>query len=112
YRPDRIIVGEVRGGEALELLKAWNTGHSGGVATIHADSALQGLSRLEQCVSEASPHLNHALIGSSVHALVFMGRNAQGQRQVLELVEVDGFDAKAQAYQTRTIWEAHTHEVD
>ncbi|WP_444822918.1 ATPase, T2SS/T4P/T4SS family, partial [Vibrio parahaemolyticus] len=54
YRPDRILVGEVRGGEALDLLKAWNTGHPGGVATIHANSAALGLERLEQCIEEVS----------------------------------------------------------
>nr|BAX56942.1 conjugative transfer protein TrbB [Vibrio parahaemolyticus] len=54
------MVGEVRGGEALDLLKAWNTGHPGGIATIHADSARQGLDRLEQCVSEATATPNRA----------------------------------------------------
>src|SRR6185312_7236886 len=56
-RPDRIIVGEVRGGEALEMLKAWNTGHPGGIATIHANSAKAALYRLEQLVLEAVAHV-------------------------------------------------------
>lgn len=103
YRPDRIIVGEVRGGEALDLLKAWNTGHPGGVATIHADSAIQGLARFEQCVSEASPHLNQTLIASGVHALVFMTRGDDGQRRIKELVRVEGFDG--QEYDTTVLYQ-------
>ena len=54
-RPDRIIVGEVRGGEALALLKAWNTGHPGGVCTVHANSARAGLNRVEQLIAEVEP---------------------------------------------------------
>src|ERR1700730_10427179 len=69
-RPDRIIVGEVRGGEALALLKAWNTGHPGGVCTVHAnthlDAARAGLTRIEQLIAEASPTPMPALIGEAV----------------------------------------------
>src|SRR5262249_30355730 len=54
YRPDRIFVGEVRGGECLDLLKAWNTGHPGGVATVHANGARGGLTRLENLVAEVT----------------------------------------------------------
>lgn len=103
YRPDRIIVGEVRGGEALDLLKAWNTGHPGGLATIHADSARQGLARFEQCIGEVSPHQNPTLIANSVHALVFMARDNTGQRRVRELVQVNGFDGER--YDTTTLYE-------
>ena len=53
-RPDRIIVGEVRDGAALDLLKAWNTGHPGGICTVHANDAYSGLVRLEQLISEVS----------------------------------------------------------
>ncbi|TNZ84536.1 P-type conjugative transfer ATPase TrbB, partial [Vibrio parahaemolyticus] len=90
YRPDRIIVGEVRGGEALDLLKAWNTGHPGGIATIHADSAKQGLARLEQCVSEATATPNRALIASGIHAVVFMTRTPEGKRVIKEVIQVNG----------------------
>ncbi len=104
YRPDRIIVGEVRGGEALDLLKAWNTGHPGGVATIHADSARQGLARFEQCVSEATPHLSQSLIASGVHALVFMARSPDGRRGIKEVLTVQGFNGDD--YDTTLCWEA------
>ncbi|HBC3902265.1 P-type conjugative transfer ATPase TrbB [Vibrio harveyi] len=104
YRPDRIIVGEVRGGEALDLLKAWNTGHPGGIATIHADSARQGLDRLEQCVSEATATPNRALITSGIHAVVFMARTSEGKRLIKEVVQVNGFSDTG--YDTTTIWEA------
>lgn len=104
YRPDRIIVGEVRGGEALDLLKAWNTGHPGGVATIHADSAKQGLDRLEQCVREAIATPNPTLIASGVHALVFMARTAEGKRYIKEVVLVNGLNETG--YDTTMYWEA------
>ena len=65
-RPDRIIVGEVRGGEALSLLKAWNTGHPGGVATVHANNALAGLTRVEQLISEASTTPMASLIAENM----------------------------------------------
>ncbi|EPW6985858.1 P-type conjugative transfer ATPase TrbB [Vibrio parahaemolyticus] len=104
YRPDRIIVGEVRGGEALDLLKAWNTGHPGGLATIHADSARQGLDRLEQCVSEATATPSRALIASGIHAVVFMARTAGGKRYIKEVLQVNGLTETG--YDTTTIWEA------
>ncbi|GAM65490.1 conjugative transfer protein trbB [Vibrio ishigakensis] len=87
-------MGEVRGGEALELLKAWNTGHPGGIATIHADSALKGLSRFEQCLSEVTSHVNQTFIADSVHALVYMSRDPEGTRSIKELLRVDGFNGK------------------
>lgn len=105
-RPDRIIVGEVRGGEAVELLKAWNTGHPGGLATIHADSARQGLQRLEQCLSEAMPNINCALIANTIHALVFIQRTPKG-RQVTEICQVVGWTADA-GYETQSLWEIET----
>lgn len=90
YRPDRIIVGEVRGGEALDLLKAWNTGHPGGVATIHADSACLGLERLEQCISEVAVKINQNMIASTVHSLVSISKTSQG-RKVQEIIQTKEF---------------------
>jgi type IV secretion system protein VirB11 len=86
-RPDRIIVGEVRGAEALDLLKAWNTGHPGGLTTLHANSALGALSRLEQLVSEATARAPFELIAEAVDVIVFMSR-ASGQRRVEDAVRV------------------------
>ena len=90
-RPDRIIVGEVRGGEALDLLKAWNTGHPGGITTLHANSASGALTRLEQLVEEATTSLPHALIGEAVDVIVFMSR-ASGARRVEQALRITGFD--------------------
>jgi len=91
-RPDRILIGEVRGGEALALLKAWNTGHPGGIATIHADSAVMGLSRVEDCVSEATATLNKTLIANAINVIVFIKKTRQG-RCIEEIIEVIGFEA-------------------
>ena len=90
-RPDRIVVGEVRGGEALDLLKAWNTGHPGGITTLHANSARGALTRLEQLVAEATTTLPFGLIGEAIDVVVFMSR-ASGKRQVEEALRVTGFD--------------------
>lgn len=90
-RPDRIIVGEVRGPEALTLLKAWNTGHPGGVATVHANSAHGGLTRLEQLIQEAIPTPQKALIAEAVNVIVFIERYRHSRR-VKEIVEVIGFE--------------------
>ncbi|MEM9178063.1 MAG: P-type conjugative transfer ATPase TrbB [Pseudomonadota bacterium] len=90
-RPDRIIVGEVRGGEALDLLKAWNTGHPGGITTLHANSARGALQRLEQLTMEATRHVPFDLIASAIDVVVFMSR-ANGNRRVEEAVRVLEFD--------------------
>lgn len=93
-RPDRILVGEVRGQEALALLKSWNTGHSGGVATLHANSALAGLTRLEQLVSESSEANSMSmrpLIAEAVD-LVVMIKKTEGGRRISELLSVERLD--------------------
>jgi type IV secretion system protein TrbB len=89
-RPDRIVVGEVRGAEALDLLKAWNTGHPGGITTLHANSALGALSRLEQLTLEATSRPPLGLIAEAIDVIVFMSR-AGGQRRVEEALRITGF---------------------
>jgi type IV secretion system protein TrbB len=91
-RPDRIIVGEVRGGEALAMLKAWNTGHPGGVCTVHANHARAGLTRIEQMIAEVSQTAMHALIGEAVNLIVSIERTdtAPGRR-ISEVVAVNGY---------------------
>ena len=89
-RPDRIIVGEVRGGEALDLLKACNTGHSGGFTTIHANSARAALLRLESLTEEAGVPANPRLIAESVNLLIFISRRPDGARRIAEIVRVEG----------------------
>ncbi|UDF04845.1 P-type conjugative transfer ATPase TrbB [Asticcacaulis sp. AND118] len=96
-RPDRIIVGEVRGGEALELLKAWNTGHPGGVATLHANSAIGALYRLEQLVQEAVVHVPRRLIAEAVDVVVFIQKSnpfTQTPRRVEAVMALDGLTAE------------------
>ena len=90
-RPDRIIVGEVRGPEALDLLKAWNTGHPGGIATVHANSAHAALYRLEQLIQEAIAMPPRRLIAEAIDIVVFIvGRGLT--RQVQTIAEVNGLD--------------------
>jgi type IV secretion system protein VirB11 len=84
-RPDRIIVGEVRGGEALDLLKAWNTGHPGGIATLHANSAQAALARLEQLAMEACTTPPTALIAEAIDLIVFIQRGGPAGRVVSEI---------------------------
>ncbi len=91
-RPDRIIVGEVRGAEALDLLKAWNTGHPGGVATIHADSAVSGLSRMAEMISENPDHPRpiEPMIARAANRVIYIEKEDRGRR-VQEIVQVKGF---------------------
>jgi type IV secretion system protein VirB11 len=88
-RPDRIPIGEVRGAEALELLKAWGTGHPGGIGTIHAGSAIGALRRLEQLIQEAVVTVPRPLIAETIDIVaVLTGRGAE--RRLTELAAVDG----------------------
>jgi type IV secretion system protein TrbB len=87
-RPDRIIVGEVRGGEALDMLKAWNTGHPGGIATVHANSARSALYRLEQLIQEAVVTVPRRLIADAIELIVFIeGRGTARRIGGIECVE-------------------------
>lgn len=92
-KPTRIVVGEVRGQEAHALLKAWNTGHPGGAATVHANDALSGLIRLESLVAEATSAPQQALIAAAVDLVVFIDEEAgiPAGRKVREVALVDGY---------------------
>lgn len=91
-RPDSISVGEVRAGApALALLKLWNTGHPGGLATAHANSAYEGLTRMDQLIQEVSSHPQRILIGEAVNVVVFLQKE-KGKRKVKEIVRVNGYD--------------------
>jgi P-type conjugative transfer ATPase TrbB len=79
-RPDRIIVGEVRGPEALDMLKAWNTGHPGGIATIHANSAVAALYRIEQLVQEVVVAVPRHLIAEAIDIIVFIAGRGTARR--------------------------------
>jgi type IV secretion system protein TrbB len=91
-RPDRIVVGEVRGPEAIDLMKAWATGHPGGVATLHAGSARGALTRLEQLIQEVVVVVPRALIAEAVDVVVFICGRGRARR-VDEIVRVTGLDA-------------------
>ena len=88
-RPDRIPIGEVRGAEALDLLKAWGTGHPGGIGTIHAGTALGALRRLEQLIQEAVVTVPRALIAETINVIAFLSGRGTARR-LAELASVNG----------------------
>ncbi len=101
-RPDRILVGEVRGPEALDLLDAWNTGHEGGAATLHANDALSGLTRLESLISRnpSAPKEIMPLIAEAVDMVLHITRTPYG-RKIQQIIEVQGF--KRGSYQIKKL---------
>jgi type IV secretion system protein TrbB len=92
-RPDRIPIGEVRGAEALDLLKAWGTGHPGGVGTIHAGSALGTLRRMEQLIQESVVTVPRALIAETINVIAVLVRDGTGRR-LAELAQITGLDER------------------
>lgn len=95
-RPDRIIVGEVRAGEAFDMLQAMNTGHDGSMTTVHANTARDALSRIEQMIGmsgiDISPTSARAQIASAINVVIQIGRQADGRRRLLSLSEVVGME--------------------
>lgn len=96
-RPDRIPIGEVRGAEALDLLKAWGTGHPGGIGTIHAGTALGALRRMEQLIQEAVVTVPRALLAETIDLIAVLVRDGHGRR-LAELARVEGLDAATGDY--------------
>jgi pilus assembly protein CpaF len=98
HRPDRILLGEVRGGEAFDLLQALNTGHMGSLSTIHANSAEQALARLAHCVLMANIGLPLAsireAIGLAIHAVVHLER-VEDRRRVTQTARILRYDARS-----------------
>lgn len=90
-RPDRVIVGEVRGAEALDLLKAWGTGHPGGIATVHAGSAEGALFRLEQLILEVAVTPPRALIAEAVNIIIYIAGRGRARR-IQDIARVVGHD--------------------
>jgi len=90
-RPDRVVVGEVRGGEALDLIKVWGTGHPGGIATIHAGSAVGALLRLEQLILEVAVNPPRALIAEAVNVVIYIAGRGR-KRRIERIARVVGFD--------------------
>ncbi|MDE7548455.1 P-type conjugative transfer ATPase TrbB [Acetobacter fabarum] len=101
-RPDRIPIGEVRGPEALDLLKAWGTGHPGGIGTLHAGTAIGALHRMEQLIQEIVVTVPRALIAETIDVIaVLSGRGTA--RRLSELAEIDGLDPVTGAYRIRPV---------
>src|SRR5947208_8460042 len=107
HRPDRIIVGEIRGGEAFDFLQALNVGHSGTLSTIHANSAYHALARFVTCVLQSTIGLPYKAIksniGDSINLLLHL-ECKDGHRQVSELVEVWGYDGETDQYELATLY--------
>jgi pilus assembly protein CpaF len=113
-RPDRIVVGEVRGGEALDMMQAMNTGHDGSISTIHANGARDALSRLETMMLMAGFGLpERALreqIASALDIIIQLSRLSDGTRKLIELTEVTGMEGSA--ITTQTIFGYEQVDVD
>ncbi|MBN9408201.1 P-type conjugative transfer ATPase TrbB [Variovorax sp.] len=109
FRPDRIVVGELRGGEALDMVKAWGTGHPGGITTIHADSPQIALLRIEQLILEVARTPPRALIAEAVNVVVFIAGRGR-KRRVEAIARVVGFDANG--YLLRDALEADFPSID
>jgi pilus assembly protein CpaF len=113
HRPDRIILGEVRGGEAFDLLQALNTGHSGTLSTIHANSAEQAINRLASCVLQSGVELPYTAIRSSIADsidLLLHLERSKGRRYVAELLELKAYDYGAGQYQFETVFQRRSTE--
>jgi pilus assembly protein CpaF len=109
HRPDRILVGEVRGGEAFDLLQLLNTGHSGTISTIHASSAKQGLSRFTSCVLQSGVDLPYRAIktniGDSLNVVIQIERRP-GRRFISEVLEINSYDPDADLFDFCAIYAA------
>jgi len=106
HRPDRIILGEIRGGEAFDLLQLLNTGHSGTLSTVHANSAIQGISRFTTCVLQSGVEIPYRAIKTniaySLNIIVQIERRP-GWRYVSEVLEIRGYDPEIEHYDLRCI---------
>jgi pilus assembly protein CpaF len=108
HRPDRIILGEIRGGEAFDLLQLLNTGHSGSLSTVHATSAKQGLARFTSCVLQSGVDLPYRAvktnIGDSVNVIIQLERRP-GRRFVSEVMEINRYDPEADEYEFGVVYQ-------
>jgi len=115
-RPDRIVVGEVRGEEALDMLQAMNTGHDGSLTTVHANSPRDAISRLEVMVSLANSNMQlvsiRQQISSAVHLLVQASRLSDGSRRVMSITEVTGMEGEVVTLQDLFVFEKRGMDPD
>jgi pilus assembly protein CpaF len=114
HRPDRLILGEIRGSEAFDLLQLLNTGHSGSLSTVHATSAKQALARFTSCVLQSGVDLPYRAVktnvGDSVNVVVHLERRP-GRRFVSEVVEIHGYDPDRDEYNYGFIFDSHKELV-
>ncbi len=107
HRPDRIILGEIRGGEAFDLLQLLNSGHSGTISTVHANSALQGISRFTSCVLQSDVAIPYRAIRLSIaealHFVIQIDRRP-GRRFITEVLELRGMDVEADTYNVNLVY--------
>ena len=110
HRPDRIVMGEIRGESGYDLLQAMNTGHGGTLSTIHASSAWDALNRLSNLALSARANLNHSFIRSetaeAIDFVLHCERNASGKRRVVELITVSGYSHDNNTFQTEELYRA------
>ena len=106
HRPDRIVVGEIRGAEAFDLLQALNTGHAGSISTIHANSADHALARLSQCAAQAGLDIPYAAVRRQIASTIGMAVHLERRKErrvVSELLEVKGYAPSRDEYQARSV---------
>ena len=112
HRPDRIILGEIRGGEAFDLLQLLNTGHSGTLSTVHASSAAQALSRFTSCVLQSGIELPYRAIKSniadSLNILIQLDRRP-GKRFASQVLEIQGYDSDTEQYELNPIFQSRVY---
>lgn len=110
HRPDRIILGEIRGGEAFDLLQLLNTGHSGTLSTVHSSSAAQALSRFTSCVLQSGVELPYRAIKSniadSLNVLIQLERRP-GKRFIAEVLDIRGYNSESDRYDLSSVFTAH-----
>jgi pilus assembly protein CpaF len=113
HRPDRLLLGEIRGGEAFDLLQLLNTGHSGTLSTVHANSAKQGLARFTSCVLQSGVELPYTAIktniGDSLNVIVHLERRP-GRRFVSEVLEINGYDQDSDLFDCRAVFQKEEAE--
>lgn len=113
HRPDRIILGEIRSGEAFDLLQLLNTGHSGTLSTIHANSAKQGLARFTSCVLQSGVDLPYKAIktnaGDSLEVLIHVERRP-GRRFISEVLELNRYDPDSDAFDLSVVYTKERQE--
>ena len=115
HRPDRIILGEIRGGEAFDLLQLLNTGHSGTLSTVHASSAQQAISRFTSCVLQSGVELPYRAIktniGDSLNVIIQLERRP-GRRYVSQVLEVQAFNAERDQYEFNPVYDEKSISAD